>query len=46
MEIRTCQKCGIDNCSSDSSNEWECCNCKQIMIKKEVVEDKCKLLVK
>lgn len=38
MEKRTCQKCGKYNYSSDSSNVWECCECKEIIIKK--IEEK------
>ena len=38
MEKRTCQKCGENNYSSDSRNVWECCKCKEMMIKK--IEEK------
>ena len=33
MEKRTCQKCGIDNYSADTTKDWECCICKQIIDK-------------
>lgn len=42
MEKRTCQKCGVDNYSSDSSNIWECCVCKQIIKKPKILKEKIK----